>query len=397
MAGAVRTVTVAERRARLALRHRLAPSARSDSPVEIAGAVVGLHGTDPASVHLATLARMRAGAIPDVERELYDNRSLVRLLGMRRTMFVAPVDLAAVVQASCGPALAANQRRRYTQLIAQGGVAGDVDSWLREVEEGTLRALVARGEATGAELARDEPRLRTSIVINEGKAYGGKANITTWVLVLMAVEGRIVRARPKGSWISSQYRWAPLDKWISGGLADWPTADAQVELLRRWLSSYGPGTVADLRWWTGWTAGEVKKALAPLNPVEVDLEDGGTGLLLPDDIEPAGGQPEPWAALLPALDPTAMGWSQRDWYLGPHKAALFDRSGNVGPTVWWNGRIVGGWAQRRDGAIGYRLLEDVGADGVAAVEAEVARASGWFGGVVVTPRFRTPLERELAA
>jgi hypothetical protein len=393
---AARTVTTAERRARLATRHHLAPSARSDSPARIAGDVVGLHGTDPASVHLATLARMPAGSVADVERELYDNRALVRLLGMRRTMFVAPVDLAAVIHGSCGPGLAERQRRRYGQIIATGAGIEDVDGFLREVADGTVRALAARGEATGAELAKDEPRLRTQVTLNEDKSYGGTTNITTWVLVLLGVEGRIVRARPKGSWISSQYRWAPLDAWIPGGLAQWPVADAQVELVRRWLASYGPGTVADLRWWTGWTAGEVKKALAPLNPVEVELQDGGTGLLLPDDLAPPAETPEPWAALLPALDPTAMGWSQRDWYLGDHRTALFDRSGNVGPTIWWNGRVVGGWGQRRDGTLAYRLLEDVGAEGVAAVEAEVERAQGWFGHIVVTPRFRTPLERDLS-
>ncbi len=55
---------------------------------------------------------------------------------------------------------------------------------------------------------------------------------------------------------------------------------------------------------------------------------------------------------------------------------LFDVNGNAGPTVWWDGRVVGGWSQRRDGEIVYRLLEDVGADAVAAVEAEVARIDG---------------------
>jgi hypothetical protein len=83
-----------------------------------------------------------------------------------------------------------------------------------------------------------------------------------------------------------------------------------------------------------------------------------------------------------------MGWRERAWYVGDHTAALFDRSGNIGPTVWWDGRIVGGWAQRKDGEITVRLLEDAGA--------EAQRASGVVGPARITPRFRTPLERELA-
>ena len=71
--------------------------------------------------------------------------------------------------------------------------------------------------------------------------------------------------------------------------------------------------------------------------------------MLAADTDPVP-EPEPWIALLPALDPTPMGWSGRDWYLpAEHRAALFDRTGNIGPSVWCDGRIVGGWAQRPDG------------------------------------------------
>jgi hypothetical protein len=91
-----------------------------------------------------------------------------------------------------------------------------------------------------------------------------------------------------------------------------------------------------------------------------------------------------------------MGWTGRAWYLGDHAPALFDRTGNIGPSVWWNGRIVGGWAQRPDGEIVARLLEDVGADAEASVHAEVERLTRWLGTARITPRFRTPLERELS-
>jgi hypothetical protein len=139
----------------------------------------------------------------------------------------------------------------------------------------------------------------------------------------------------------------------------------------------------------------VKRALAAVGVVEVDL-DGAPGLVLADDLAPLAA-PAPWVALLPALDPTVMGWSGRGWYLGDHGSTLFDRNGNAGPTVWWDGRIVGGWASRKDGEIAVRLLEDVGADGAAAVEAAAGRLADWLGPVRITPRFRTPLERELSA
>lgn len=61
--------------------------------------------------------------------------------------------------------------------------------------------------------------------------------------------------------------------------------------------------------------------------------------------------------------------------------------------MWWDGRVVGGWAQRKDGEIAFRLLEDVGTDAARAVEAEAERLAAWLGPI----RVRTPLERELSA
>jgi hypothetical protein len=88
-----------------------------------------------------------------------------------------------------------------------------------------------------------------------------------------------------------------------------------------------------------------------------------------------------------------MGWYQRDWYLGAHRAAIFDTSGNGGMTAWWDGRIVGGWNQATDGEVFLQLLEDVGADAVDALQHEAARLTDWLGGVRVAPRFPSPLSR----
>jgi len=128
--------------------------------------------------------------------------------------------------------------------------------------------------------------------------------------------------------------------------------------------------------------------------VEVDL-DGATGFLLPDDLEPVPA-PEPGVALLPGLDPSTMGWKQREFYLDPaHVPVLFDRNGNGGPTAWVDGRIVGGWAQRRDGTVVLRLLVDVGAENRVALERAAYELERLLGDVRFTPRFPAPLQAEL--
>ncbi|WP_458243360.1 winged helix DNA-binding domain-containing protein [Streptomyces sp. MAI_2237] len=394
MGGRERYVGVAERRARLALRHRLAGPARGAAPEEIADALVALHGTDPATVYLAVGARLGdpARTVPETDRALYEDRSLVRMHGMRHTVFVFPTPLTAVVHASTGLAVAARERAK---LVADMAKAGAPDAaWLKEVEESALAALARRGQATAAELAEDEPRLRERFAYAAGKGYEGVHTVSARLLRVLGVEGKVVRGRPLGSWTSTQFRWA-----LAPAHPELDLAGAQAELLGRWLAACGPATEADLKWWTGWKVTDVRRALAAIGARPVSLDEG-TGYVVAGDTDPVAGPVEPWAALLPALDPTAMGWQSRDWYLAPElRPSLFDRSGNVGPTVWWDGRVVGGWAQRADGEIAWRLLDEegVGREGEAAIAAEVDRLRGWLGPARVTPRFRTPLERELTA
>ncbi|ALV36121.1 winged helix DNA-binding domain-containing protein [Streptomyces sp. CdTB01] len=394
MGGRERYVGVAERRARLALRHRLAGPVRGAAPEEIADALVALHGTDPATVYLAVGARLADAArtVPETDRALYEDRSLVRMHGMRHTVFVFPTPLTAVVHASTGLAVAARERAK---LVADMAKAGAPDAaWLKEVEESALAALARRGQATAAELAEDEPRLRERFAYAAGKGYEGVHTVSARLLRVLGVEGKVVRGRPLGSWTSTQFRWA-----LAPAHPELDPAGAQAELLGRWLAACGPATEADLKWWTGWKVTDVRRALAAIGARPVSLDEG-TGYVVEGDADPVDGPVEPWAALLPALDPTAMGWQSRDWYLAPElRPPLFDRSGNVGPTVWWDGRVVGGWAQRADGEIAWRLLDEegVGREGEAAIAAEVDRLRGWLGPARVTPRFRTPLERELTA
>ena len=391
---AVRRMSADERRARLAVRHRLAPSARTDDPVAVAEAMVALHATDPSTVFLSTAARMATPAVEPLERALYDDRRLVRTLCMRRTMFVLPVPMVPVVQAACTDALVPGERRRTVAMLEQNGVA-DADAHLRALEAATVAAIEEHGELTGAELSKLVPGLRQQLLVGKGTKWEGMIGLTTRVLFLLSTEQRIVRGRPRGSWTSSQYRWSPMSSWLPGTDMSPSPDEARVELSRQWLRAFGPAPVADLKWWSGLTLGQVRKALGALDVEEVDL-DGVPGVVLADDAEPTR-EAEPWVALLPSLDPTTMGWHQRTWYLGEHGKALFDGNGNAGPTVWCAGRVVGGWAQRKTGEVVFRLLDDVGRDAGAAVEAEAARLTVWLGGVRVTPRFPTPLQKQLAA
>jgi hypothetical protein len=386
----------AERRRRLATRHHLAPACRIADVVSAASDQVGIHATDPVSVYLGLLARTGALTRADVERALYEERSLLKILGMRRTMFVVPRDLAVTVNSAATVTIAARERTRTVDLISSANVVdGDVEAWLNEVEAQTVAVLDELGQATAGQLTKRVPGLRVQIPFGEGKKWAGQVGVSTRLLFLLAAEARIIRGRPQGTWTSSLYNWAPMTAWLGAPLERRPLADAQADLARHWLRTYGPGRLKDLQWWAGWTVGQTKKALAGAGGEEVAL-DAGTGFALADDLADTP-DPGPWVALLPALDSTTMGWTDREWFMGAHTPRLFDRNGNAGATIWADGRVVGGWSQRRDGEIVWQVLEDVGTDIEQAIRAEAGRIAELFGSTRVVPRFRTPLERELSA
>jgi hypothetical protein len=277
------------------------------------------------------------------------------------------------------------------QLVPEG-----TEAWLADVEERVLASLDRRGEAVATEITQDVPELALKLEFGAGKKWAGTMGMSTRVLFLLATEGLVVRARPRGSWVSSQYRWARTAAWFGRDLPVLDPAAARRDLLGRWLAAFGPGTRADIKWWTGWTLGQVDRALSEIGAVEVGLDGEGTGYVAADDLEPVA-PADPWVALLPGLDPTVMGWKDRGWYLGDHVRELFDTNGNAGPTVWLDGRVVGGWGQGPEGEVRIGLLDDIGREAASRVEAEAERLSTWLGGTRVTPRFATPLQRRLSA
>lgn len=387
-------IGVQERRRRLGVRHALAPPAPTVE--QVTASLVALHSTDPASMVLSVLARLENPSIAAIERALYDDRSIVRILAMRRTVFAVPSHEAAEFLSTVQHSVAASEYRKLRALVADSGTR-DPDAWLAAAHAAALAAFDRLADFTSGELAASDPLLGTRIQIGAGTKYATTQSVASRLLTVMSVQGHVVRARPEGSWASTRFRWSAMGRWLPdlGPLPE--TGPARAVVARRWLARFGPARPEDLQWWTGWTKGHTTAALAPLDTVEVEL-DSGTGIVLADDLEPTP-EPAPWVALLPALDPTTMGWKHRDWYLGPHGDRLFDVNGNAGPTIWHDGHIVGGWAIRDDGTVATRLLTDVGREADEAITARAAQLEARLDGTVVKARARgwSPLEKDLRA
>jgi len=387
----VRSFTVDERRARLARRHLLTAAPATASIAEVASLLVGLHATDPATPYLSLLARMPGFQVGDLDAALYQDRSVVKHLAMRRTLWVLTTGDLTAVQAAASDRVAANERRRLVADIEKSGVAANGEAWLGHASTAVLDHLAEHGPTSARELRTALPELAGSYDPAPGKRWGGDTPVAPRVLTVLSVEGFIVRGPNDGTWTTSRPRWASTSAWL--GAAGDPTAAeaARAVVIRAWLRAFGPATINDVKWWFGNTLTWARDGLRDVGAVEVDLH-GTTGWALPDDLEPEPGN-GPWCALLPALDVTTMGWQDRDWYLGEHRGQVFDRNGNAGSTAWCDGRVVGGWRQDADGRVVLQLLEDVGAKPSKVLARKAGELTDWLNGVRINPRFPSPLSK----
>src|SRR3954454_4153920 len=270
-----RTITVGERRSRLADRHRLTGATRTDDVAAIADAVVGLHSTDPATVYLSAVARMQHPSIDVVSRALYDDRTVVRHHAMRRTLWVFTPGVARIAHAACTVALAEAQNKRLARMVEDSGIATDGAAWSKSAKADLLVALASMGSATARQLGKQVPSLTEKLQLVVGGRTVNTQGAHTRLLLNLGFDGAIIRGRPKGSWNASEYPWSVADEWLPGGLTGEDPRDAAAGLARLYLDRFGPATTADLQWWAGWTTGGTKKAIAAAGAVAVDLEGGG--------------------------------------------------------------------------------------------------------------------------
>lgn len=384
----MKRVTDDERRRRLARRHRLLPEQRRDSVAEIADSVVALHSSDPVTVFLSVAARSDSLTVEDVERALYEEQSVVRRHAMRRTLWVMTPAIAEVAHAACTRKIAASERARSAKLV------GDA-AWFDAAVEQVIACVRASAEPISTRrIGEMHPELRREIVFGAGTRNEATASAHTRAVLVAAFDGAIVRARPAGSWIGSQYAWTDASRWTGIDTQSTDEHDGLTQLVGRWLERFGPGTLDDLVWWTGTTKTAIRRAVERLDASEVGLG-GNAGFCLAADLDetPDVGA---WTALLPGLDPAAMGWKDRAWYLDDETGRrVTDRNGNIGPTVWADGRIVGGWAQRPDGEIAMELTHTVSKEHQDLLDAEVERVGRFVGDARFRVRFPSPNQKDL--
>ncbi|MEX3650527.1 winged helix DNA-binding domain-containing protein, partial [Mycolicibacterium porcinum] len=245
----MRTFTVAERRARLARRHFLSQPA--SSVADTTGTFVGLHATDPSTPYLSLVARLPGFTVDDLDGELYQRRTLLKHLAMRRTLWIVRTEDLPLVQAGASDRVAGNEQRKLVGDVEKAGVAADGARWLDTACQAVLAHLREHGPTPAAQLRTALPELAGSFDPAPGKRWGGETPLSPRVLTVLGVRGEIVRGPNDSGWTNSRPRWAVTSEWLGTSVPRAEPDHARTELVRTWLRTFGPATVTDIKWWFG--------------------------------------------------------------------------------------------------------------------------------------------------
>jgi hypothetical protein len=292
--------------------------------VGVVEATAGVYGTAP-TCYLSCAARLEGFRVGDLDAELYERRSLVRLRCMRGSAYIEPAAALPEVFA------ATREEKALERVVKAAGISAAEYERLAERIDATL---AGRPPATVAEirglLGEDAPKA------------------LNYVVALMGRQGRLARAEVRGGWKSDVYAYARWEEWVGAPLGEVDPAAARAALARRYLRAFGPATADDLRWWAGWKVADTRAALAALGDEAAPVElDGAEALVLADEVD-ALAAADPAAAagvrLLPVWDAYFMGYRDRSRQVRDDDYAnVYDKAGNATSVVIEGGLAAGVW------------------------------------------------------
>ncbi|HUT20698.1 MAG TPA: crosslink repair DNA glycosylase YcaQ family protein, partial [Anaerolineae bacterium] len=213
-----------------------------------------LHASAATTPYLTLWSRMETFNRQQLDVELYEKRTLVRLLCMRYTMHIVPSQRMPAVFQALGALLQERHLRQIHQLLVWAGLCqeGDEPETLRRLEAQVEEALADGLPRTVSELGQVVPELKAQMSYSPGRPYAGRLSVGSRLVPGMCILGALARVQPRGTWRSNQHRYTPLATWLPDVNLDAVTAEhAQASLVRGYLAAFGPSTLEDIIWWSG--------------------------------------------------------------------------------------------------------------------------------------------------
>lgn len=246
----MREVTAAQVTARrLARSHLLEPAPRTRL-VEVVRDVALIQAQVLSAAEIGLGVRVRGITAEHVRRELYERRTLIKTWSIRGTLHLVPADEAPLWAAAArGPKPYWEERAWLAGhgLTPKSGAA--LFAAIADALDGRCLTRAELADAVAERLGRRHEKL-----------------LSGWgeLLHVPALIGTLCFGPPKGANVT----FVRADQWI-GGWREVDATEARREVLRRYLSAYGPAKLGDFQRWSGF---EREGARAVFDDLEDNVE-----------------------------------------------------------------------------------------------------------------------------
>jgi hypothetical protein len=270
-----------------------------------------IQAQDTRASRLGVRARSEGLVLADVTRACDDERSVVRTWAMRGTLHMLATEDVRWIVGLLGPGVVRGYARRRAGL---GLTPERCDRILAAIPAVLDGGPLSRSELVGALNAR-------------GMGIDTAGQAPAHIALLASASGLTCRGPDR---TADEPTYVLLDDWVA---PEPPRARdaALAELARRFRAAYGSSGAVDLRFWSGMTAGDGRRAWE---------------LAGPPPPPPADEGPPP-PRLLPAFDGVLLGHRDRSPLVRPADAAKLTAGTWILPAALAGGRVVATW--RRDG------------------------------------------------
>ena len=300
------------------------------SPSIAAGKLAGIQAQIHTAAGLALWNRVPSLTLDRFEMLLARRRTMVKLWGQRNTLHL--------YRTADWPLFAAAFRSKLTWLERALARSGDDDGPYHHM----LREIDRRLSAGGTITRRDMNAMKIA-PDSQWLTWGG-------VIMRLVRDGAVCHACGSGS----ETRFVHRKHWLPG--LDWNPPEpkvAQREIVRRYLSAYGPATDRDLGFWLGLTMPEARAWIGYAEEDLVDVVvDGEVRIALRRDLTRLSEDPPSSAGwpvrLLFRFDPLLLGLKHKDWIVSPeHYKKVWRPAGHIEGVLLVREGVRGTWRYDR--------------------------------------------------
>ena len=308
-------------------KHHLHDDSKINDILQITEDICGLHATGTKEPYLSLYARVSSFKKEDLDNELYTKKTLGRMRGMRKTLFIHTTKMIPIIYSATKHLI----EKFFKKFLNYRGISSEDYKILSK----EILNLVSQKEMSTSEIKK---------TMNSQKDIGA-------IISIMCDEMELIRTKPIKSWKDRRIRYASFkDYFPEININSYNEEEALKILVNKYLESYGPITENDIVWWTGVIKSKIRRVLDQfrdeITTVKIPSLNNNF-LILQTDIEKLNNfalTQKNTINFLPQLDPYLMGYKDRERYIElKNYEYVFDRSGNITSTVLLDGKVIGVW------------------------------------------------------